>query len=283
MRRIGLEEITRLVRSYGSEVHFAGCADIANWEMDDSDLLYERCGCAVLAVEYEFNGRHNLSISIYQISPDADLYTVTEYWMNRRAEYKKQYENSSVYLFTYVVTGEDFPNEWYKYTAFKNFSRQGKAYPVDKRVRRLTAEDIDEVIALCEPSMQDDTVFGKILAEGFCTGFECYASDQDVSVYGIYESKELCGIAECRYSEALDVFALDNIFVSKNHRNKGLGKALVRTALSERADAKWAYQAGKDNDISMAFVKSLGFTLEGTSLIEGASLFAERKDIPCLT
>lgn len=283
MRKITLGEFTQLVRSYGSAVHFAGCANIAEWEMDDSDSLYEHCGCAVSAIEYEFNGRHNLSISIYQTSPDADLYTVTEYWMNRRAEYKKQYENSSVYVFTYVVTGGDFPDEWYKYTVFKNFSRQGEAYPADNRVRRLKAEDVDEVKALCEPSMQDDTAFGKMLAEGFCAGFECYAADQDVSVYGIYESKELCGIAECRYSEVLGVFALDNIFVSKHHRNKGLGRALVRTALSERPDAKWAYQAGKDNDISTAFAKSLGFALEGASLIEGASLFAERKNIPCPT
>lgn len=279
MRKITLGEFIQLVRSYGSAVHFAGCADISDWEINDSsDSLYEHCGCAVLAVEYEFNGRHNLSISIYQTSPDADLYTVTEYWLNRRAEFEKQYENSSAYVFIKVVTSGGFPDEWNKYIAFKNFSSRGEAYPADKRVRLLTAEDIGEVKALCEPSMQDDTVFGKMLAENFHAGFEYYAADQDVSVYGIYDCGELCGITECRYSEALGVFGLENIFVSKHQRNKGLGKALVRAALSEHPDAKWAYQAGKDNDISIAFAESLGFRLEGASLIEGAALFAERKE-----
>lgn len=279
MRKITLEEFIRLMRSYGSAVHFARCADVADWEINDSlDSLYDDRGCAVSKIEYDFNGRHHVSISIYQTSPDADLHAVAEYWLNRRSEFERLYDNPSIFIFIFVVTGDDFPDEWYKYTVFKNFSRQGEAYPADERVRLLTKEDIDKVKALCKPSMQDDTVFGKMLAECFHGGFEYYVADQDVRVYGIFEGGELCGITECRYSEALGVFGLENIFISKHHRNKGFGKALVRTALSEYPYSKWAYQAGKDNDISIAFAKSLGFTLEGASLIEGTAPFAERKE-----
>ena len=264
MEEITLKKFISLVSSYGSAVHFEFCSDAAEWE--SNFFLYADRGCAISVIEYDYNGQHNIRIAIHQTSPDSDVFSVTEDWMNQRSEFEKIYENPSTSIFVFVVTNGEIPEKWDRYMVYKNFSRQGKAYPADERVRLLTANDIGDVKALCEPSIQDDTAFGKRLARSFHEGFEHYIVRQDVHAYGIYENGELCGIAICDYSLTLGILNLGNIFISKQHRNRGLGKALVRNALSEYPDVKWAYQSDKNNDASIALAESLGFTLEGASL-----------------
>lgn len=266
MENITLDRLLFLLSQYGTAVH----CEMYNYYRCYFDggtpgLYYER-GCAVTEEEYDYNGRRTFSYNIHQVSPDADIEAVAAEWKAKCEERAKNYENPVKWVVMFFVSNGALTPEWDKCLGWRNYSRAGGQTDCDERVRRLTDADAEIIRELCLPCSENDTAFGRQLANTFLNlDFEDLRRE-NISLLGIFDGGSLVGLADSSYAIGLKLAWLRNIFIAPDHRKMGYGKALAASALSGYPDVKWHYQAAKHNAESVALAKSLGFSLEGAGL-----------------
>lgn len=267
MTEITLGQLLGYLRGYGTAVHCEMYGNYTHWYTGDgikSKFYYDR-GCAIVFDNYEYGGRQYIHWQIHQTSPDAEIDAVTAEYKAEAAEYAKKYENPDIWVVSFVVSNGELPPEKDKFYGWRNYSRKGGAYPADPRVRELTPADCDIIKSACAASLENDTSFGKKLANDFIQlDFENLYGGQ--RIFGIFDGGILAGMATRCYEEALGLAWLRDIFIVPGYRRKSFGSSLVLTVLSEYPDVKWHYQVAKQNEASVGLAKSLGFTLEGAGL-----------------
>lgn len=267
MTEITLEQLLENLRNYGTAVHCEMYGNYKHWySYDDisAKFFYDR-GCTIVVDEYEYNGKYHIYRKIHQTSPDADIDAVTVEWKAKAMEYAKNFENPEIWIFAFTVSNGELPPEKDKFYGWRNFSRKGKKYSVDKRVRELTLADSEIIKSACTPSLENDSLFGKQLAEAFLNyDFEYWNGKR--RIFGIFDEDSLVGMASFLHEEQLDLAWICELFVVSDHRRKSFGRELVLKILSDYPDIKWHYQVAKQNKESIDFAKSLGFTLEGAGL-----------------
>jgi len=143
----------------------------------------------------------------------------------------------------------------------------GEAFAPDPHICELTRDDLDEIRAMCNPAvLENDTWFGKCEAETFFDWNFDFYEKRGLRLLGYRENGKLLGIASWSAEDELNLGFLADLFVSPDGRGRGIGKALVRTAISRLPDRVWVYQAARDNAPSVGLAKSLDFTFEGAAL-----------------
>lgn len=153
--------------------------------------------------------------------------------------------------------------DWSALNAKLSFSRLGDSYDICDNIRPLTDIDSSAVSAVCGTSLQDENPYAAELARHFSN---LNVSDCD-KMLGLFNESDLVGFVEYDYIDILDLAVLENVFVSKEHRGEGSGKALVKAALSNHPAKKWAYDVWKHNTGSIALAESLGFEFEGAMIL----------------
>lgn len=271
MNQITFEEAKRHICSYGTAVHCEMFRNYRRWYSGDdpaSALFHYDRGCVIIESESDYNSQHYIDYRIHQCAPDAEIDAVTEEWREKCLRIAEKYENPVKWVIEFYVSNGELTEEKNRYYGWRNYARQGHAVEKDPRVRVLGENDMDMVRAACEPYLENDTNWGRQLAKDFHTLDYAWLTDYNApfGFYGIFDGDTLCGMATATYDEDLNLAWLLDIYVRPDHRGKGYGKALVRTALADYPDKKWHYQAARDNDLSAALAKSLGFTLEGAGL-----------------
>lgn len=271
MIQITFEEAKRHICSYGTAVHCEMFRNYKRWYSGDdpaSASFYWDRGCVIIESESDYDGRHYIDYKIHQCIPDAEIDAVTEEWRVKCLEAAEKYENPVRWLIQFYISNGELSEEKNQFYGWRNYVRQGHAVEKDPRVRVLGEEDMDTVRAACEPHLETDTIWGKKLAQDFHTLDYAWLKEFNApfGLYGIFDGDTLCGMATATFDDDLDLAWLLDIYVLPEHRGKGCGKALVHTALADYPDKKWHYQAARDNELSVALAKSLGFTLEGAGL-----------------
>ncbi len=271
--RISFEEVMTLFRNYHPAVHaeqykFYGCC----FSPDDPDIrCYLTDGCVVIeaAVDFgnEWDGRFSLWYYIHEVEDGCDSAAVARECYERFEAERPKHE---VFMGTILLihVGE-LSEKMNAYQGFRKFVRSNDAqFEPDTHVVTLTSADLSEVNALCDPAvLENDTWFGKREAEGF-VNWEFDARQEDGQSLLGYRTADgrLLGVASWSFIDALNLGFLHDLFVAPDSRGQGIGKALVKTALSNLPENVWLYQSARDNEASIALAKSLGFTFEGAEL-----------------
>lgn len=273
MQEITYEEFLQRLTEYGTAVH---CEKYANnyklhadimRENESLQLHYDR-GCVIMAEDYEYQGKQWVWRNVHQVEPEADIDAVTNAQLADAREYGSHFDDVSLNVVEFLVSGGDLPPEKNQYLGWRNYTRMGEPILPDARVRILTEADAQLVEQACAPSFapDGDTWFGRTEAGSFSGYNFAYAENCHIKLYGIFDGDTLAGMTTCSYEEDLRLAWLRDLFVTPAYRRKGFGRALVSTALSEYPDVKWHYQAARDNVPSVSLAKSMGFTLEGAGL-----------------
>ncbi|MBQ7983585.1 MAG: GNAT family N-acetyltransferase [Clostridia bacterium] len=272
MEAISYREFLTALEGYGTAVHCEMYANNYTQYYSDTapgeNIRYGRDrGCVIRADEYDYDGKRWICRYVHQVSPDADIDAAAAEQLADAVECAKPYDAALLNVIAFTVSCGALPPEKDVLGGWRNFSRMGDVVTPDLRVRILTEADTDRIRAACAPSLADggDTRVGNRLAETFCDYDFAYAAGK-YTLYGIFEGDTLAGMASASYEPGIDLAWLRDIFIVPAYREKGLGKALVSSALSPYPDKKWHYQAAKWNTPSIALAKSLGFTLEGAGL-----------------
>jgi len=269
MTEITLNELLSLLESYHPAVHCESCLLYKlNYRRPDAPVrCYLTDGCAVFHNEFDHRGTHYIECSLHEIADDCDFlaaYNVCEAMtaveMMKFPECERQI--TLCHAGAIPPAFDEFPGTY-------RFTRIGEAFPPDPHVRPLTRKDSAAVNALCDPAkLPDDTWFGRSEAHTFRNCFRSWEyADGYVKLLGWFEDGRLLGIASYALEDMFNLrCVLRDIFVSPDGRGRGIGKALVRTAVSAAPGKEWLYQSDRENPRSIALAESLGFTLAGAKL-----------------
>ncbi len=272
MKEITFGEFMSLLKDHHPAVHCEAYRNYYDWYgyEDCPAKYYLTDGCAVLydvAESYREPGKHILWCRIHEISDECDFAEACRKFKEiSDAEIEKYPKHSrDIQLFHHGVLSEKL-NEFY---GFRKFTRMGEAFEPDPHVCELTRDNLEEIKAMCDPAvLETDTWFGKCEAETFFEwDFEWYEEKEGTHLLGYRdENGKLLGIASWSAEDELNLGFLLDLFVSPDGRKRGIGKALVRTAIAKIPDRLWLYQAARDNAPSMGLAESLGFSFEGSAL-----------------
>ena len=269
MIEITAKQLLEHLEKYGTSVHCENYLNYRHWyfgEASEAKFYYDR-GCAIVVQNSEYGDEHHIHRNIHQTTPDADIDAVTEKWRVEAVDYAKKFESPIVSLYAFTVSNGELPPEKDKFFGWRNYSRIGAKYVADDRVRELTTSDSEIIQIACRASLENDSRWGKQLADDFLDyDFEYEYSNGKSRIYGIFDKNIIVGMAVISYVEPLGLVWLRDILIVQSHRQQGFGKKLLLTILSDYPDKKWHYQAAKQNVESVAFAKSCGFTLEGAGL-----------------
>ena len=225
--------------------------------------FYEDLGCVTVVSEYVWAGEKTVDIAVYELSTDADVGKVISYWTDKASEYEARGDSPMVKICANIAANGDMLADWSNMNAKLCFARSGDSFDTDPRIRPMTDSDNAALKFVCDMSLDDTNPDAVSLARHF--------SDMEVSdcdkMLGLFVWDELVGFVEYDYIEELDLAVLENVFVSKTHRGDGVGKALVKAAMSNHPDKKWAYGVWNRNARSMALATSLEFKLEGATIL----------------
>lgn len=264
---ITCEKFLELLSSYGTAVNSWEYEFIKKYGGGDDVFSLEH-GCAVVVKDCVVDGKGNVYVDIYQTSPDADIALATAEQIEKSKEFFKRCADTNITVTLGVVSNGPLTEEWDKYHGWRIFARQGTEYPADPRVRVLTKSDVPDIKELCKPLLDSSDFFERVEARNFDSAADRFEEYDDHTFYGFYDAEKLCGIASAKQISDLEIVQLADILVLSDYRKRGVGKALVKTALGKFPDKKWMYQAARDNAPSIALAKSLGFTLEGATLMQ---------------
>lgn len=273
--QIKYSEYLKALRSYGTAVNcedYIFLREYVNTPLDQVDseencnVYYYDRGCMLSVMEYGNNADSSFVYTVIMTSHDSPILDVADTWLKI---FDRQVANAGKPSFCYFklnYVAPSLPEFLDKYYGWRCFSRHGFHAAPDPRVRELTKEDAEIIREMCRISSEGDTNFGKQLATNI-SEFDFDFFKNHIKVYGIFEGNELAGVATSKHAREIDVAFLCDVFVAQKYRNRGLGRALVISALSEYPDKKWVYQSARDNHISINLAKSLGFSLEGAHLL----------------
>lgn len=271
MKEITLEELMILLKDHHPAVHCEVCRNYREWyaDKDRTAKFYFTDGCAVLYDAHEHYAdpeKYRVYCHIHEVSDDCNFAEACRKFKEMSDAAIEGYAKHSrdIDLF-HCGALSDKLNEFF---GFRKFTRMGEAFEPHPHVCELTRENIHEIKALCAPAvLENDTWFGKCEAETFHDwDFDWYEKEGTHLLGYRDENGKLLGIASWQAVEELNLGFLLDLFVSPSGRGKGIGKALVRTAMSNLPDREWLYQAARDNAPSIGLAKSLGFTFAGAAL-----------------
>lgn len=272
MKEITFDEFMTLLKNHHPAVHCDVCRNYPNWYGDEdcTAKFYLTDGCAVLYDAYESYTepeKYTIHCNIHEISDDCDFAEACRKFKEMSDTAIEGYaKHSRDIKLIHCGALSDRLNEFF---GFRKFVRMGEAFEPDPHVCELTRENIDEIKAMCDPAvLENDTWFGKCEAETFFEwDFDWYEEKEGTHLLGYRdESGKLLGITSWSAEDELNLGFLHDLFVSPDGRKRGIGKALVRTAIAKIPDRMWLYQAARDNAPSIGLAKSLGFTFEGAAL-----------------
>ncbi|MGN1347262.1 MAG: GNAT family N-acetyltransferase [Eubacteriales bacterium] len=271
MTEISLEELMTLLNGSCPAVHCDASRNYRKWYADEDGTakFYFTDGCAVLYdahVQDADPEQYWISCHIHEVSDDCDFAEACRKFKEMSDAAISGYARHSRFLSLFHCGPlSDQLNEFF---GFRKFTRRGEAFPADPHVHKLTREHADELRTLCDPAvLETDTWFGKCEAETFYDwDFDWYEQD-GVHLLGYREENgTLLGVTSWSSEDECHLGFLRDLFVAPDGRGKGIGKALVRTAMANLPDREWLYQAARDNAPSIGLAKSLGFTLAGAEL-----------------
>lgn len=269
MTEITLTELLTLLESHHPAVH---C---------ESYLLYKlnycrpgapvRCyltdGCAVFHNESDRRGTHYIECNLHEVDGGCDYIAAYNACEAMTAVEMMKYEACERRI-TLCHAGE-IPPAFDEFPGTYRFTRISETFPSDPHVRPLTKKDAAVINALCDPAnLPDDTWFGQNEAHTFRNCFRSWEyADGYVKLLGYFDNGRLLGIASYGIEDMFNLrCVLRDIFVSPDGRGRGIGKALVRAAMSAAPGKEWLYQSYRANPHSIALAESLGFTLAGAKL-----------------
>ncbi len=269
MKKITRDEFMQALRDYHPALHCELYANYRHWYFGEEVLdaeFYSSGGCAVVYSAYEYDGKFYMYGYVHEVSDDCDFAEACRKIKERSDADAAAHENStrSIVLIHHGELSEKL-NEFH---GFRKFVRMGEAFEADPHVSGLTREHFDEMKALCDPAvLENDTWFGKREADSFSGWDFDWCESEGIRLLGYRDDTgKLLGIASWSADDELNIAWLHDLFVSPDGRGRGIGKALVRTAVGKVPDRVWNYQAARDNVPSIRTAESCGFAYEGANL-----------------
>lgn len=269
MEKITRDEFMQALRDYHPALHCELYSNYRAWYFGEEVLaaeFFSACGCAIVYSAYEYEGKYHANCYIHEVSDDCDFAEACRQCKDYADADCAKHEN--VTLTIVLIHHGELSDKLDEFRGFRKFARMGEAFEPDPHVCELTRENADEIKELCDPAiLQNDTWFGKAEAESFWKWDFEWGDSEGIRMLGWRdETGKLLGIASWSSEDELNIAWLHDIFVSPEGRGRGIGKALVRTAVGKVPDRLWNYQAAQDNAPSIALAKSCGFTLDGANL-----------------
>ena len=244
-----------------------------NFRPHDAAVKYYRTdGCAVFCHSCDCGGTYRIECCIHEISDDCDLpeaYRTCETMTASELVKHDRCERRFALLHCGALPFPDVLNNLPGTYRFARIAEEPEGIP-DPHVCVLTKKDYADIRAMCDPALlQNDSRFARNEAHTF---FRCFSSweyaDGYVKLLGFRDDRgNLTGIASWSMQDTFNLCCcLRDIFVSREGRGHGVGKALVRAAMANAPGKEWLYQANRENKASIALAESLGFTLAGARL-----------------
>ncbi len=268
MKEITYDELTAALREYHPALHCELYDNYRHWYTGEEPLdakFYLMNGCAVVYSAYEYNEKYYIYVYIHEVSDDCDFAEACRICKEMSDADCAAHENHTRDMI--LVHRGALSDRLNQFQGFRKFVRMGKAFEPDPHVTELTRENFDEMKAMCDPAvLENDTWFGKREAESFFGWDFDWCESQGIRLLGYRENGKLLGIASWSAEDDLNLGWLHDLFVSPAGRGRGIGKALVRTAVGKIPDRLWLYQAARDNVPSIRTAESVGFMFDGANL-----------------
>jgi len=269
MKKITRDEFMQALREHHPALHAELYANYRHWYYGEEVLdaeFFSACGCVIVYSAYEYDGKYPAYCYIHEVSDDCDFAEACRKCKTYADEDCAKHENAELTIV--LIHHGELSDKLNEFRGFRKFVRMGEAFDPDPHVVPLTRENAEEIKKICDPALlESDTWFGKMEAESFFGWNFGWGDAEGIRFLGWRdESGQLLGIASWSAEDDLNIGWLHDIFVSPAGRGRGIGKALVRTAISHVPDRLWNYQAARDNAPSIALAKSCGFTLGGANL-----------------
>ena len=269
MKKITRDEFMQALRDYHPTLHCELYSNYRHWYYGDAVLdaeFFSADGCVIVYSAYEFEEKYPADCYIHEVCDNCDFASACRKCKDYADADCAKHENATLTIA--LIHHGELSDELDKFHGFRKFVRMGEAFEPDPHVCELTRENADEIKAVCDPAvLENDTWFGKREAESFFGWNFDWGDSEGIRFLGYRDDAgKLLGIATWSAEDELNIAWLHDIFVSPEGRGRGIGKALVRTAISHVPDRLWNYQAARDNAPSIALAKSCGFAFDGANL-----------------
>ena len=133
----------------------------------------------------------------------------------------------------------------------------------DPHVKMIMPEDQERLTNLCSPWYESEDHYIKRQAGFFGTSDISYEMSRGIFLLGYYLDGELVGVASYWELEPFGSAYLMDLFVSPDHHRKGIGSALVKSAITRHHNKDWIYQISPGNYKSGGLAESWGFEYKG--------------------
>lgn len=220
-----------------------------------NSLFYYSSGCVVCYTTSDTG----VFVDIHQVSDNMNFYETLAEFSKRMNEYTS--DPVVKYKFLFAIVSQDEVKEYDNLVIKYHYSCISKKYPIDIHIKKISKDNVSEIVAMCEPYLENDTFFGKALARSF---YE-HSGDEN-NLIGYYNGV-LVGVASYDYCDTAKLGILNNIYVIPEYRTRGVGGALVRAAMSEYPGKRWLYQADNGNTTSQKLALSLCFSPVGKAIM----------------
>jgi len=269
MKKITRDEFMQALREYHPALHCELYANYRHWYFGDEVLdaeFYSADGCAVVYSAYEYEGKYLAYCYIHEVSDNCGFAEACRKCKAYADEDCAKHENPARTIV--LIHRGGLSEKLNAFHGFRKFVRMGEAFEADPHVTRLTREHFEEIKAMCDPAaLGNDTWFGKREAESFFGWDFDWCESEGIRLLGYRDGTgKLLGIASWSSDDDLNIAWLHDLFVSPDGRGRGIGKALVRTAVGKVPGRLWNYQAARDNVPSIRTAQSVGFAYEGANL-----------------
>ena len=269
MEKITRDDFMNALKTYHPALHCELYQNYRNWYYGEEPLdaeFYRTNGCAVVYSAYEYNGKYHITCNIHEVSDDCDFAEACRKCKEMSDADCAAHENHTCDIL--LLHCGELSEELNKFQGFRKFVRMGEAFVHDPHVAPLTRENADEIKEICDPAvLETDTWYGKMEADSFYNWNFDWGDSEGIRFLGYRDdSGNLLGIASWSEEPDRNLGWLHDIFVTSAGRGRGIGKALVRTAVGKAPSRLWLYQAARDNVPSISLAKSCGFTFEGANL-----------------
>lgn len=269
MKKITRDEFMQALREFHPALHCELYDNYRHWYFGEEVLdaeFYSADGCAVVYSAYEYEGKYLAYCYIHEVSDNCDFAEACRKCKAYADGDCAKHENVSLTIV--LIHHGKLSDKLNAFHGFRKFVRMGEAFEPDPHVSELTRENFGEIKAMCDPAvLENDTRFGKMEADSFFNWNFDWGDSQGIRMLGWRDDTgKLLGMASWSAEDELNIAWLHDIFVSPEGRGRGIGKALVRTAVGKIPDRLWNYQAARDNAPSIALAISCGFTFSGANL-----------------
>ncbi len=271
MKKITRDEFMQALREYHPALHCELYGNYRHWYFGEEVLdaeFYSSGGCAVVYSAYEYDDKFYMYCYVHEVSDNCDFAEACRKIKERSDADAAVHENFTRSIV--LIHHGELSDKLNEFHGFRKFVRTctGETFEADPHVIELTREHFDEIKAMCDPAvLENDTWFGKREADSFFGWDFDWCESEGIRLLGYRDDTgRLLGMASWSAEDELNIAWLHDIFVSPEGRGRGIGKALVRTAIGNVPDRLWNYQAARDNAPSIALAKSCGFTFHGANL-----------------